>query len=182
MTDKCQTTDSVIRNHALSLSGIGMPVAVEMLFRNSVLRVHWMKRVGAAFADMAVIFIPVWAIAMAFGLNGFNLDVFAGIVSGACWFLYSTACEYEYGYTLGKKLASLRVSSEHGDLTLYEAAVRNVSKLFWFIMLPLDVLIGLLSYGDPRQRFTDRFFQTTVVSTLPASSLIHFKVRQPGTL
>lgn len=158
-----------------------MPVAIEMLFRNSVLRVHWIKRLGAAFVDVLTVFVPVWALAIVFGLRGLDLDAVAGLTSGVCWFIYSTACEYAYGYTLGKKLASLRVSSERGDLTLKEAAVRNVSKLFWFIMLPLDILIGMLSYGDPRQRFTDRIFQTTVVSTLPASSLIHFKVKQPGT-
>ena len=162
------------------MQGIGMPIAFEMLFKNRVLRAHWMKRAGAGLIDIATVFVPVWAIALSFGLEKAYFDLFVGIASGICWFTYSALSEYFYGYTLGKKLASLRVSSEKGDVSLHEAAFRNVPKLFWFIMLPLDLLLGMFTYGDPRQRFVDRVFETTVVSTLPASSLIHVKVRQPN--
>lgn len=162
------------------MQGIGMSIAFEMLFKNRVLRAHWMKRAGAGLIDIVTVFVPVWAIALSFGLEKAYFDIFVGIASGICWFTYSALSEYFYGYTLGKKLASLRVSSEKGDVSLHEAAFRNVPKLFWFIMLPLDLLLGMFTYGDPRQRFVDRVFETTVVSTLPASSLIHVKVRQPN--
>ena len=42
------------------------------------------------------------------------------------------------------------------------------------------VLMRRLEITKYRQRFVDRVFETTVVSTLPASSLIHVKVRQPN--
>jgi uncharacterized RDD family membrane protein YckC len=154
-----------------------MSIAFEMLFRNRVLRAHWMKRAGAGILDIATVFVPVWAIALSFGLQKTYFDLFVGVASGVCWFIYSSLSEYFYGYTLGKKLASLRVSSERGDLSFLEASFRNIPKLFWFIMLPLDLLLGMFTYGDPRQRFIDRAFGTTVVSTLPASSLIHVKLK-----
>ena len=154
-----------------------MPVAFEMLFTNRVLRAHWIKRAGAGLIDILTVFVPVWAIALTFGFQRTYFDIFIGLGSGVCWFIYSTLSEYFYGYTLGKKLASLKVSSEKGELTLLEASFRNISKLFWYIMLPLDLMLGMFTYGDPRQRFFDRVFETTVVSTLPASSLNHVKVK-----
>ncbi len=159
-----------------------MSIAFEMLFKNRVLRAHWMKRAGAGVIDIATVFVPVWAIALSFGLQHTYFDIFIGVASGACWFLYSTMSEYFYGFTLGKKLASLRVSSDRGELKFHEAAFRNISKLFWFIMLPLDLLLGMFTYGDPRQRFVDRVFETTVVSTLPASSLIHVRLKHTNEL
>lgn len=154
-----------------------MAIAFEMLFHNRVLRAHWMKRAAAGLIDVVIVFVPFWAIAMTFGFQKTAFDVFVGIGSGICWFAYSSFSEYFYGFTLGKKLASLRVSSEKGELSFYEAAFRNLSKLFWYILLPVDLLLGMFTYGDPRQRFLDRAFETTVVSTLPASSLIQVKVK-----
>ena len=61
---------------------------------------------------------------------------------------------------------------------LHETAFRNISKLFWYILLPLDLLLGFFTYGDPRQRFSDRVFGTTIVSAQPASSLIKVKLRK----
>ena len=155
-----------------------MAIAFEMLFRNRVLRAHWMKRAVAALIDVVTVFVPVWAVTLSFGFQKTYFDLAIGVGSGAGWFIYSTLSEYFYGYTLGKKLTSLKVSSERGELTIHEAAFRNVSKLFWYILLPLDILLGMFTNGDPRQRFVDRVFETTVVSTVPASSLISVKLKR----
>ncbi len=154
-----------------------MPIAIEMLFRNGILRTHWMKRIAAGLIDILTVFIPVWAVGSTFGFGKLYFELFAGVASGICWFIYSTVTEYSYGYTLGKKVTALRVSSEKGTLSLYGAIFRNIAKLFWYILLPLDIILGLFTYGDPRQRFTDRVFGTTVVSTHPASSMIKVKLR-----
>jgi uncharacterized RDD family membrane protein YckC len=154
-----------------------MPIAIEMLFRNGILRTHWMKRITAGLIDILTVFIPVWAVGSAFGFSKLYFELFAGVASGICWFIYSAATEYSYGYTLGKKIMALRVSSDKGTLSLYGAVFRNIAKLFWYILLPLDIILGLFTYGDPRQRFTDRAFGTTVVSTHPASSMIKVKLK-----
>ncbi len=159
------------------LQGCYVPIAIEMLFRNNILRSHWMKRGAAGLIDILTVFIPVWAVGSTFGFGRLYFDLFAGVASGICWFIYSSASEYFYGYTLGKKVMALRVSSVKGSLALHEAVFRNIAKLFWYILLPLDVILGLFTNGDPRQRFSDRAFHTTVVSTHPASSLIKVKLR-----
>ncbi|MBX8637388.1 MAG: RDD family protein [Thermoplasmata archaeon] len=161
----------------MKMQGCGMPIAIEMLFRNSILRSHWIKRAAAGLIDTLTVFVPVWAVGMTFGFGKLYFELFVGIASGICWFIYSTSSEYFYGYTLGKKIMALRVSSQKGELNLHEAVFRNIAKLFWYILLPLDVILGLFTYGDPRQRFTDRVFGTTVVSTHPASSLIKVRLR-----
>lgn len=155
-----------------------MPLAFELLFTNRVLRAHWLKRLEATALDVLTVFIPVWVIAVLSGLHSDAFYLFIGLASGIFWFLYSSMSEYFYGYTLGKKLTALRVSSERGELLFYEVLFRNLPKLFWYFLLPFDILLGMFTFGDPRQRFFDRLFNTTVVSTLPASSLLHVKVKQ----
>ncbi|MBX8630976.1 MAG: RDD family protein [Thermoplasmata archaeon] len=155
-----------------------MPIAAEMILRNSVLRTHWLKRVAAGVVDIVTVFVPVWAVGITFGFSRLYFDIFVGIASGVCWFIYSTFAEYYYGFTLGKKIMMLRISSEKGEVMLHETAFRNISKLFWYILLPLDLLLGFFTYGDPRQRFSDRVFGTTIVSAQPASSLIKVKLRK----
>jgi ribosomal protein S27AE len=39
--------------------------------------------------------------------------------------------------------------------------IRNVSKIYWIFLL-IDLLVGGLTQGDPRQRFLDRIARTTV--------------------
>ncbi|MBX8634185.1 MAG: RDD family protein [Candidatus Thermoplasmatota archaeon] len=166
---------------SITTSGIGMPIAAEIILRNSVLRTHWLKRIAAGVIDMVTIFVPIWAVGMTFGFSRLYFDLFLGVASGICWLIYGTLTEYYYGYTVGKKIMSLRVSSERGQIMLREAAFRNISKLFWYILLPLDLILGFFTFGDPRQRFSDRVFGTTVVSAQPASSLIKVKIKKTGT-
>jgi len=44
------------------------------------------------------------------------------------------------------------------------AFIRNISKIYWIIVL-IDTVIGLATPGDPHQKVTDRIAGTTVVST-----------------
>lgn len=145
--------------------GDGMPTGYEILGNSRALRRHWLKRLGAALIDAAIIFIPV-RLALVF-VHDFNQDILAGVLSGALWFLYSGVLEGLYGTTLGKHLLYLKVISLSEKRSIWQGFVRNVPKLFWYAFLPLDVLIGLALEGDPRQRFVDRAAMTSVMSFEP---------------
>ena len=73
------------------------------------------------------------------------------------------AAESWYGATVGKRLLGFRVETVAGQrIGLDKAFLRNLSKLHWVLLL-LDVLVGLGTTGDPRQKFSDRFAGTRVV-------------------
>jgi len=159
-----------------------MPTGYEILGSSRALRKHWLKRLGAALIDAAIIFIPV-RLALVF-VHDFNQDILAGLLSGAMWFLYSGVLEGLYGKTLGKHLLYLKVISLSENRSIWQGFIRSVPKLFWYAFLPLDVFIGLALEGDPRQRFVDRAAMTSVMSFEPELHRIEsrFKVTKlsPG--
>jgi hypothetical protein len=68
------------------------------------------------------------------------------------------------GATIGKRLVNLVVVSVEGPMDVTKAFLRNISKIYWLFFLA-DWLIGFVTDGDPRQRYFDRFSNTTVVRT-----------------
>ncbi len=136
--------------------------ALEMIEHNKPLQEHWMRRLIAVFID----FIPVLAICVVIGIF-FKIDIgpFSPLFNSEVaifWVFYSAIMEYLYGATLGKMLMDLRVQSLKGPLDLYKTILRNLSKIHGLILL-IDVIIGMLTEGDPRQRFMDRIAETTVI-------------------
>ncbi|MBM3299545.1 MAG: RDD family protein [Deltaproteobacteria bacterium] len=142
-----------------------MPTGFDLLEHNSALRKHWLKRIGAMLIDAAIVFIPI-RIALLF-LDFSNQDIMAGVLSGVAWFVYGGLLEGRFGKTVGKRLLHLRVVSLVETRSLHQTFVRNVPKVFWYIFLPLDVLVGLSLEGDPRQRWTDTVAKTSVISYEP---------------
>ncbi len=91
------------------------------------------------------------------------LGVQLPIVSGLLSLLYFTVAESQYGRSFGKMLMGLRVESTSGTpLRVDQALIRNVSKVYWLLLL-LDVVAGLATQGDYRQKYSDRFARSTVV-------------------
>ena len=59
----------------------------------------------------------------------------------------------------------MRVARLDGKrVDLWYSLVRNVSKIA-FILLVLDVVVGLGTHGDGRQKYSDRYIGTTVETT-----------------
>ncbi len=139
-----------------------MPTGFALLESNSALRKHWLRRVAAMLIDMAIIFVPI-RIALIF-VNFFDPNILAGISAGIVWFIYSGILEGYYGMTVGKRLLHLRVVSIDKKRTIKQGFIRNIPKLFWYIYLPLDALVGLAQEGDPRKRFSDTVSNTSVIS------------------
>jgi uncharacterized RDD family membrane protein YckC len=105
--------------------------------------------------------------------GGFSLSV------GILYLLYFTLADHFWGGTLGKQAVGLRVVTlQTGYLpisqstsqaltqphnpTLEQALVRNISKIYWLLLL-LDVVVGLGTRGDASQKYSDRYAKTTVV-------------------
>jgi len=82
---------------------------------------------------------------------------------GVVQIFYFTLLEGGYGASVGKQIMGLEVVNARGGRpTIANALVRNISKVFWALLL-LDVFIGLVSRFDPRQKFTDQISGTRVV-------------------
>ena len=132
----------------------------DILSRARVLQVHWLKRLCAFAIDAAIVLLPTLAILY---LLGVHAAVVFGIISGIIFMIYSALAEATSEQTIGKAVLHLRVKSRKGKVTAGEATLRNIPKFFWYIFPIIDVLLGLTTQGDPRQRLSDRILGTTVV-------------------
>ena len=102
------------------------------------------------------------------------------IISGAWWgstllfpfiygiilVIYSAILETSWGgMTIGKKLLGLQVQTTSGGrITFDKAFLRNISKIYWLLLL-LDWLLGILTPGNKMQKYTDRMAGTVVVQS-----------------
>ena len=139
---------------------------------------HWAKRVIAYVIDVAIVsvavYIPVLIVALP-ALPAF----FSGQTFPFAWFwgfwlggivplivlAYFVLAEALFERTLGKELMGLRVARlDNKRLDLWSSFVRNISKIA-FILLIVDVAVGLGTHGDGRQKYSDRYIGTIVETT-----------------
>lgn len=149
-----------------------MAIGFELLAQNRVLQVHWAKRVVAFLLDLVVVMTPLWLVLYLFG--EIRPEIY-GIAGGVAFYAYAVVTEAIWRGGIGKLIAGLEVRSVGGPVTIGKVAVRSLPKLFWFAFPLLDTILGLLTEGDPRQRFSDRLLGTTVAQ----SSLVHVRVHKP---
>lgn len=136
-----------------------MVTGFDVLGHDRKLRRHWLYRIFAILIDMIIVFFTVGIVLLFLEKNTFWIS---GITASVSLFVYSVAFETASGHTIGKKLLGLRLRPRTEGSQLVGAVVRNLSKIFWYILLPADVIIGLAMRGDPRQRTLDRMAGTTV--------------------
>lgn len=117
--------------------------------------------------DALLVLLPLWIVLELLQISAIQVYGFA---SGMFFFLYAALSEGLWSRTPGKELVGLKVYSLVGRMDLHKGMVRSVAKFFWYILPALDMLIGLSTSGDPRQRLSDRISGTTVVSaTVPTT-------------
>jgi uncharacterized RDD family membrane protein YckC len=136
---------------------------------------HWIIRLVALIIDEILIAIVLGIIgailALATIVSGGIFFFFAGfgflifwLILGVLAVLYFTVFDTYWGGTIGKRVMGLRVQMLNGDkVPLEKSFIRNVSKFFGLVLL--DWLIGILTPGDKRQKFMDRYAGTIVVQT-----------------
>ena len=139
---------------------------------------HWVKRVIAYVVDVAIVSVAVYFLLLVTALPVL-LAVFFGQTFPFAWFwgfwlggiaplivlAYFVLAEALFERTIGKEIMGLRVARLDGKrVDLWSSLVRNVSKIA-FILLVLDVAVGLGTHGDGRQKYSDRYIGTTVETT-----------------
>ena len=139
---------------------------------------HWAKRVIAYIVDVAIVSVAVYVLVLAIALPSFP-GIFFGQTFSFAWFwgfwlggitplimlAYFVLAEALFERTIGKELMGLRVARLDGKrIDLWSSFVRNISK-FAFILLIVDVAVGLGTHGDGRQKYSDRYIGTVVETT-----------------
>ena len=138
---------------------------------------YWLRRVIAYVIDSvivsiivgffaAVLFIPTLITQIVNGgINVFswvNFGTFPLFV-GLLMLLYFPFSETIYGSTFGKSLMHLKVTTLNGGKPdIGQAFVRNISKIYWILLL-LDIVFGLATQADYKQKFSDKYVNTVVV-------------------
>ena len=139
---------------------------------------HWAKRVIAYILDVTIVSVAVYVLVLVVALPAL-LAVLFGQTFPFAWFwgfwlggvapliilAYFVLAEAMFERTIGKELMGLRVARLDGKrLDLWSSFVRNISKIA-FILLVIDVAVGLGTHGDGRQKYSDRFIGTIVETT-----------------
>jgi len=150
-----------------SLSGI------DSLMKDSVAQNYWIRRLVALFIDAVIVAVILIVIVVGIAIPTFAFSgtfgffaVFAGLFSllaGVIVFLYFIFAEVSRGATLGKHILNLKViGPKGGNPTFVESVVRNASKIYWILLL-LDVIVGLATSKNYTQKFSDKLVGTSVV-------------------
>jgi uncharacterized RDD family membrane protein YckC len=136
---------------------------------------HWAKRVLAYIIDVATVSVAVFLLLLIVALPALP-GIFLGQTFPFAWFwgfwlggislliglVYFVLADALFQRTIGKELMGLRVARLDGKrVDLWSSLVRNISKVA-FILLVLDIAVGLGTHGDGRQKYSDRYIGTTV--------------------
>jgi uncharacterized RDD family membrane protein YckC len=153
---------------------------IDMIGTDKLLQEHWIKRVIAFIIDSIalviaycilamIIFLPLLISAILtwnFGTLWYGGWLGFPFILGVLSVLYFSFAESMYGQTLGKRIMGLKVTTMDGRMpSLEKTIIRNLSKIYWVLLL-LDVFGGLITQGEPRQKFSDRIAGTTVTTSL----------------
>lgn len=152
----------------------------ESLTKDSKAQDYWLRRFVAFVIDAIIVFVVFYvlvtiialsaAVPLLFsgvGYGGFVVLLFGtlAILGGVIFILYFTVLEASRGATIGKGMFGLKVKSKTGsNPTLAEAFIRNLSKIYWLLLL-LDIVVGLAISKGYQQKYSDTLVGTTVVST-----------------
>lgn len=161
--------------------GVQSPTGFELLRDDKAVQNHWAKRLIAIGIDTAIVTVALVIIAVFVSipfLIGLNFASTTGGLFPAWWnawwgvwlggliplfvFLYFFLAEGLYGRTLGKEIMGLRVERVDGKpMDLRSSFIRNISKIHWVILL-IDVAVGLGTHGEMSQKWSDRYIGTKV--------------------
>jgi uncharacterized RDD family membrane protein YckC len=136
---------------------------------------YWLKRLLAFVIDAVVVYALVGLIVAAAVLPAYFVGLFVpgvsprlflgallGTFASLLLVLYFTFAEALYGKSIGKAIMGLTVTTDAGlRPTLGASFLRNLSKINWVLLL-LDVVVGLSLETGYLKKFSDRFLGTRV--------------------
>lgn len=145
---------------------------IDSLARDQKAQQYWLERFFAFVIDAIIVYVVLGIITalvaipalFAGGAALFGI-VFGGIsfLWGLIFVFYFTFTESSSGASIGKRVFGLKVHGRSGsNPTIAEAFIRNLSKIYWLLLL-LDVIVGLAVSKEYTQKYSDRFMGTAVV-------------------
>ncbi len=149
-----------------------MQTGFEIMDYDKNLKALWSKRMLAGIVDFVV--TTAIAFLIVYFLIGINIIIFS-VLQGPVWFLYSIIFDIINGKSVGKYIFRIKAVAFIGNLKWAQAILRNLTKLNFFIVLA-DAVVGLSTEGDPRQRYTERFIDTLVISEMRERRIKRFEV------
>lgn len=161
--------------------GVQSPTGFELLRDDKTVQNHWARRLIAFVIDTVIVTVALVIIAVVVsipylvGLSFSSTTVGAfpawwgawwgfwfGGVGSLILFLYFFLAEGVYGRTLGKEIMGLRVQRVDGKtMDMRSSLIRNISKIYWVLLL-IDVAVGLGTHGEMSQKWSDRYIGTKV--------------------
>jgi uncharacterized RDD family membrane protein YckC len=124
------------------------------------LRRHWKYRFLASGYDVMITIVPTTIVLFYLGVSDVQ---FYGIYSSFVFYMASAITESMMGASPGKVIFGLKVHAINESHFVFKVFLRNINRLFWFALPPLDLALGMAIRGDPRQRMLDRVAGTKVV-------------------
>ncbi|MDD4307383.1 MAG: RDD family protein [Thermoplasmata archaeon] len=124
------------------------------------LRSHWKYRFGAFAVDAAIAFAPTCLVLYFFDIANI-LQV--AIVTSAAFYLSTVIPETMAGASVGKRLFQLKVHPLSESGLGGRVCIRNLDRIFWFALPPINFALGMAMRGDPRQTALDRVAGTVTV-------------------
>jgi len=157
--------------------GVQSPTGFELLRDDKSVQNHWARRLIAFVIDAVIVTVVLAIIAIVVSIPfiiSLSFSSTALRAFPAWWglslvgliplvvFLYFFLAEGLYGRTLGKEIMGLRVQRVDGKpMDLRNSFVRNISKIYWVLLL-IDVAVGLGTHGEMSQKWSDRYISTKV--------------------
>ena len=146
---------------------------VDAVMKQSSAQIYWVRRVIAFVIDALIVYFAVGLLvilaAASFlvlsspGVFVANLVGVFSFLAGVILVLYFVAFEVLAGASIGKRVMGLKVVASRGRApNAVEALVRNVSKIYWLLLI-LDIIVGLAVSKSYTQKYTDKLMSTSVV-------------------
>ena len=145
---------------------------IDTLTKDQKAQEYWIWRLVAYIVDAIIVFIVLGVITAIVAIPAFFTGgaalfgaFFGGVAFlwGIIFVLYFTVMESSGGASIGKRAFHLKVvSKSDANPTFGEAFVRNISKIYWLLIL-LDVIVGLAFSKGYQEKYSDHLMGTRVV-------------------
>jgi len=167
----CPSCGSPVQAGAPTSASSAPVSGFDMLIKDQTAQEYWVQRLVGFIIDAVIVYLVLAVLTALVALPAlftsgvsFFAVVFGGIAFlwGIIFVLYFTVAEATYGASIGKHVFRLKVVSKTGSKPNFaEAFIRNLSKVYWLLLL-LDVVIGLAVSKGYQQKYSDYFMGTTV--------------------
>jgi len=140
-----------------------MQTGFEIMDYDRNLKNLWIRRTLAATIDAIASYIVAMIIIYLFRPMDLVDYVYIFLLQGPVWFVYALIFDIINGKTPGKYIFKIRAVAFIGNIRPLQAVLRNITKLNAILAIA-DAVAGLSTEGDPRQRYSERFINTLVIS------------------